>query len=79
MFALQTNHAGSIALEEKGGNGTIEWLLETSEKGQPMFLYTLCEPQYKGLTFRLEVTSTYDRNTMDILTARVNDTVKFVY
>ncbi len=79
LFVRQSSNVGARSLSEMEAEGTIDQIDHYSERGQPMFLFTLNGPKYKGLYFRLVVESTFDRDSVDIFQAQVGDRVTFRY
>lgn len=80
VFVRQVPTAGSNSLQEYEANGTIDLIRPpVVDQGQSTYLFTLAEPRYKGIWFRATITSTFNRESIDIMSTGKGDHVQFKY
>jgi len=79
VFVKQAAVVGSNSLEEFEGDGTIDTVRTVVDQGQTSVLFTLKEAQFAGVIFRGTIFSSFDRDTLDLMSANVGDHVQFKY
>jgi hypothetical protein len=78
-FIKQTSNVGSNSLEELKADGHIGSMRQVVDQGQTSYIFTLKESQYAGVIFRGTIFSSFDRDTLDLMSANVGDHVAFKY
>jgi len=80
VFIRQVPGPGSNSLQEFEADGTIQTIKPpVVDQGQSTYLFTLAEPRYQGIWFRMTVVSAFDRSSIDIMSAGKGDHVQFKY